>query len=173
MYAVGTSVLYGRMGVCRIESIGAPPFRKDDGHCYYKLRSVFSTSNELVYIPVDAQASMRPLIDGSEASNYLNLLPRLKPPAFSSRKITDITAHYQQMLASCDLTDCLMLIKEIYSKQKELAGHNKKLGQVDTRYLKVAERLVCEEFAAALDTAPESMKERLYAAIESEGSVRP
>lgn len=42
----------------------------------------------------------------------------------------------------------------------------KKLGHVDARYQKLAERLVCEEFAAALDTTPDSMKGRLYAAME-------
>ena len=56
----------------------------------------------------------------------------------------------------------LLLIKELYLKEKELAAHHKKLGQVDSRYLKVAERLVCEEFAMVLQTTPESIKKRLH-----------
>jgi len=166
MYRIGTSILYGRMGVCEVESIGAPPFQKDDGRLYYKLRSRFSNSGELVYVPVDASVSMRPLISGGEASDYLALLPRLEPRVFRSRNLADVTAHYQSMLATSDLKDCLLLIKEVYCKQKELEAHSKKLGQVDSRYLKVAERLVCEEFAAALQTTPDSMRERLYAVME-------
>lgn len=164
MYTVGTSVLYGRTGVCRIEGIGTPPFQKSDGQSYYTLRSVFSTSGELIYIPVDTAVAMRPLIDGVQAAAYLELLPQLKPQAFSSRKPAELSAHYQEMLASCDLTDCLLLIKEIYLKQREL----KKLGQVDARYLKIAERLVCEEFAVALDADPDSIKRRLYAVLDRE-----
>ena len=166
MYTVGSSILYGRMGVCRVESIGSPPFQGEEGRCYYKLRAVFSSSGELIYVPVDAEASIRPLIGGGEAWDYLKLLSGLKPQACHARRPADLTVHYQEMLASCDLKDCLLLLKEIYCKRKDLAAHGKKLGQVDVRYLKLAERLVCEELAAALDTTPELMKGRVYEAME-------
>ena len=165
MYAIGTSILYGRTGVCKIEDIGSAPSEKHDKQRYYKLRAVFSTSGELIYIPVDSEVSMRPLIGGGEAAGYLEQLPRLRPQAFASRKPADLAAHYQEALASCRPEDCLLLIKEIYLKEKELTARNKKLGQVDARYLKIAERLVCEEFAVALDTGPDSIKKRLYAAM--------
>lgn len=168
MYAVGTSILYGRTGVCRVESIGASPFSKKDENRYYTLRSVFSTSGELIYIPVDATVSMRLLIGGSEASDYLERIPKLMPTAFSSRKPAELAAHYQKVLASCEPESCLLLIKEIYLKEKELTAQRKKLGQVDSRYLKIAERLVCEEFAVVLNTGPESIKRRVYAAMERE-----
>ena len=168
MYRVGTSVLCGQMGVCEIEDIGVSPYQESQGQNYYKLRSVFSNSGERVYIPVSKAGSMRPLIDGSEASDYLDMLPRLEPKVCNSRKLPDLVAHYQEMLAACELKDCLLLIKEVYCKQKELAGRHKNLGQVDARYLKIAERLVCEEFAAALHTMPELIRERLYAAMEEE-----
>lgn len=168
MYDVGTSILYGRTGVCRVENIGAPPFSKKDGDSYYTLRSLFSTSGELIYIPVNAAVSMRPLIGSSEASDYLDRIPGLKPKAFASRKPAELAAHYQGALASCEPESCLLLIKEIYLKEKELAANRKKLGQVDSRYLKIAERLVCEEFAVALNTGPESIKRRVYAAMERE-----
>ena len=56
--------------------------------------------------------------------------------------------------------------KQMGLTQKELAARSKKLGQVDVRYQKLVERLVCEEFAAALGATPDSMKGRLYAAME-------
>lgn len=162
-YAVGALVLYGRTGVCRVEGVGTPHFQKSDGRIYYTLRSVFSTCGELIYVPVDT-ASMRPLIGCEEAAGCLALISQLKPEGFHSRKPAELTAHYQEMLTSCRPKDCLLLIKEIYWKQKSA----KKLGQVDARYLKVAERLVCEELAAVLNTEPESIRKRLYSAIESE-----
>lgn len=165
MYAIGTSILYGRTGVCKVEDIGSAPRQTRDKQRYYKLRAVFSNSGELIYIPVDSEVSMRPLIGGGEAADYLERVSRLEPRAFPSRKPADLAAHYQEVLASCQPEDCLLLIKEIYLKEKELTAHNKKLGQVDARYLKIAERLVCEEFAVALNTGPDSIKKRLYAAM--------
>ena len=164
MYTVGTPILYGRTGVCRVEGIGTPHFQKDDGQTYYTLRSVFSTSGELIYVPVDTVASMRPLIGREEAADYLGLISQLELKSFGSKKPAELIAHYQEMLASCQPKDCLLLIKEVYWKQKSL----KKLGQVDARYLKIAERLVCEEFAVAMGTGPESVKRRLYAAMDRE-----
>jgi len=154
------------MGVCRVESIGAPPFEKDAGRPYYKLRAQFSSSGELLYIPVDAEGSMRPLIGRGEASGCLDRLPRLEAKAFHARRPADLTSHYQQLLGTCRLEDCLVLLKELHCKQKELAARSRKLGQVDVRYQKLAERLVCEELAAALDTTPDSARKRLYAAME-------
>lgn len=165
-YPVGTPVLYGRTGVCRVEGVGTPPFRKNDGQLYYTLGALFSSSGELIYIPVDASVSMRPLIGGGEAVGYLEQLPQLKPKIPGPRKPADLTAHYQELLASRDLTDCLLLLKEIFLKQKEY----KKLGQIDQRYQKVAERMVCEEFAVALGTAPDAIRKRLYAAMEREAA---
>lgn len=68
------------------------------------------------------------------------------------------------MLASRRVEDYLRLIKEIHVRQKEMAQSKKRLGQVDSQYLKLAEKLVCEEFAAVLNTTPELIRQRLYAA---------
>ena len=163
MYEVGMPILYGRTGVCRIEDIGPAPFQEHDEQRYYKLRAVFSTSGECIYIPVDTTVSMRPLIGSGEAAGYLEQLPRLKPQPLTFKKPAELAAHYQEVLVPDDPESLLLLIKEIYFKEKELTAHRKKLGQVDSRYLKVAERLVCEEFAVALQTSPESIKKRLYA----------
>lgn len=168
MYEIGTSILYGRTGVCRVEGIGVPPFQKDNGQTYYTLRCVFSTSGELIYIPVDTTTSMRPLIGRGEAADYLNLISKLKPQVFNAQKQADLIAHYQEMLTSCEPKNCLLLIKEVYQKQKS----TKKLGQVDSRYLKTAERLVCEELAAVLGTKPESIRKRVYAAMEQEEAAQ-
>ena len=154
--------MYERRGVYEVESIGAPPMPTEDGCDYYKLRSAFSGSKEIIYIPVDTNAFMRPLVNEGQVIEYLELASTLEPQVFHSKKTTELTAHYRAALASCKLEDCLLLIKEISTKQKELASHNKKLGPVDEQYLKLAERLVCEEFAAVLCTTPDAAKKRLY-----------
>ena len=141
-----------------------PPVRGTAGD-YYKLRAMFSNTNEIIYTPVDMVTFMRPLISSSEATNYLELFARLKPHAFHSGKAMDSAAHYRDMLASQKVEDCLLLIKEILVKQREAARQKKRPGQVDTQYLKLAEKLICEEFAVALDTTPDLIRERLYADI--------
>ena len=164
MYGVGSLVLYEKSGVCKVESVGAPPAPGASGD-YYKLRAVFSSSNEVFYAPVDMISSIRPLISGGEATGYLELFSRLEPPVFRSGKVTELAAHYRDMLASRKVEDCLLLIKEIYIRQQELARRKKRPGQVDIQYLKLAEKLICEEFAVVLDTTPDSIRERLHAVM--------
>ena len=166
MFAVGETVLYNRTGVCRVEGIGTPPFQKNDGLNYYTLRSVFSTSGEQIYVPVEAMVSMRPLVDSKAVSSYLEMIPQLTPEIFHSKKPSDLAMHYQELLIACDLKDALLLMKEIYLKQ----ATSKKLGQVDARYLKIAERMVCEEFAFILGTSPDLIRMRLYAVMRQEVS---
>lgn len=170
MYGIGTQVLYDKRGVYKIESVGAPPVRGASSD-YYKLRAVFSSSNEIIYAPVDMASSMRPLISRSEAANYLELFSRLEPHVFRCGKATDLTAHYRSMLASHKVEDCLLLIKEIYIKQRETAQQKKRPGQVNTQYLKLAEKLICEEFAAVLNTTPDLIRERLYAVMDPRASA--
>lgn len=166
MYTVGTSVLYSRIGVCEVEEIGPPPSPKMDDRNYYKLRSVFSSSSGLViYAPVDTTVFMRPLIDGSKAIDYLEQLPSLETQAVHSGNPAEQAARYQELLDTCQVLDSLVLLKELDGRRRELAGRKKKLGQLEERYLKTAEKLVCEEFAAVLRTTPEQIKEQLYAAM--------
>lgn len=132
---------------------------------YYKLRAMFSNTNEIIYTPVDMAASMRPLISSGEAANYLELFARLEPHAFHPGKAMGLAVHYRDMLASHKVEDCLLLIKEIHTRQREIARQKKQPGQADTQYLKLAEKLICEEFAVALDTTPDLIRERLYADI--------
>lgn len=170
MYEVGTLVLYDKRGVYKVDSVGAPPVRGTTGD-YYKLCAVFSSSNEIIYAPVDMISSMRPLISSGEAAHYLELFSRLEPQVFRSGKTTELTAHYQGMLASHKVEDCLLLIKEIHARQEKMIRQKKRLGQVDIRYLKLAEKLICEEFAVALDTTPELIRERLYAVTERKATA--
>lgn len=170
MYEIGTLVLYNKKGVYKVDSVGAPPVLGTAGD-YYKLCAVFSNSNEIIYTPVDAISSMRPLIGSGEAAHYLELFSQLKPDAFRFGKTMELTAHYQSMLASHKVEDCLLLIKEIHIRQRELVRQKKRLGQMDTQYLKLAEKLICEEFAVVLDTTPDLIRKRLYAGTEQKATA--
>lgn len=170
MYEIGALVLYDKRGVYRVESVGAPPVQGSAGD-YYKLCAVFSNSNEVIYTPVDMVLSMRPLISSGEAAHYLELFSQLEPHVFRFGKTMELTAHYQSMLASHKVEDCLLLIKEIHSRQRELVRQRKHLGQMDTQYLKLAEKLICEEFAVVLNTTPELIRERLYAVTKRKATA--
>ncbi len=67
----------------------------------------------------------------------------------------------------------MLVIKEIWEKEKSLKKEKRKLTQADVKYRRIAEKLVCEEFAAALHTQPEAVKDRLYQAMEPKTEASP
>ena len=170
MYEIGTLVLYDKRGVYRVESVGAPPIRGTNGD-YYKLRAVFSNSNETIYTPVDSISSMRPLISSGEAAHYLELFSQLEPHISRFGKTMELIAHYQSMLATHKVEDCLLLIKEIHIRQREMARQKKSPRQVDAQYLRLAEKLICEEFAVVLNTTPDLIQERFHAVMRRKATA--
>lgn len=167
MYTVGTYLLYRSSGVCRVEGMDAPKMAKAEKRRYYKLRPAFSTGLDYIYVPLDSPVPLRPIISSGEAVRYLDLVAGLKPKTAGMQKTAELAAHYQDLLSTGDPENSLLVIKEIWEKEKGLAGTGKrKLNQADVKYRRLAEKLVCEEFAAALNTEPEAMKERLYQAME-------
>lgn len=173
MYTVGTYLLYRSAGVCRVEGMDAPRMAKAEKRQYYKLRPAFSTGLDYIYVPLDSPVPLRPIISSGEAVRYLDSVACLKPKAAGMQKTADLTAHYQNLLSTGDPENSLLVIKEIWEKEKGLTGAKRKLNQADVKYRRLAEKLVCEEFAAALHTEPEAMKERLYQAMERKPEASP
>lgn len=160
-FCVGDILVYSKRGVYRVVAIGIPAFLKEKDKRYYTLRRlVDSSSNETLYVPLDAKVSMRPLISKDQAKEYLRKIPEIKVSTFKGRLHTHISDHYKELLSSNDVLGYLHLIKEIYLKKQSLQK-DQKLWAVDTQYLKVAETLVYEEFSYVLNISPVDIKETI------------
>ena len=73
MFRIGSYVMYGKRGVCKVEDIGK--FFKEsmgDSREYYKLSPIFVKGDQ-VYIPVENQVFMRQVISSDAAKKYLDL----------------------------------------------------------------------------------------------------
>ena len=163
MYKIGDYVVYRQLSVCMVESIGTPSFEKDKTKLYYRLRPVFDNVNDtVIYVPQQAQESMRAVVSADEIKAAMRALPALKTVVFATKKPPQLTAHYQELLASADVLKYLALLKEVALKEKSGA---KKLSEIDIRFRNKTERLVCEEFAVVLGQTPNEVKAAIYKAI--------
>ncbi len=103
-----------------------------------------------------------------EAMRYLDSIARLRPKVSETQKNADQAVRYQRLISTGDPENALLVIKEIWEKEKSLKKEKRKLTQADVKYRRIAEKLVCEEFAVTLNTGPESIKRRVYEAMERE-----
>ena len=145
MYQAGEFIVYGTNSVCRLESIGKPPFETEEDKLYYTLVPV--TGTETIYIPVDSPVFMRPVISREQAETLVRDIPNIEVDHFTSHSMRLSSEHYQEVLQSHDCGDLVQLIKTVYAKSRR---SGRRLRQGDQRYRKRAEELLHGELSVAL-----------------------
>ena len=151
MFQAGDLVVYGTTGVCRVESIDQPNMTGADRHKkYYRLKPFYQDG--VIYTPVDnTKVSIRPVISRENAENLIDLIPGIRAEAYRAPTLQALAQHYQTAFQSHSCQDLVELIMSIYTKQQETTSQNRRLGMVDERFLKQAERLLYGELAVALE----------------------
>lgn len=151
MFQAGDLVVYGTTGVCRVESIDQPNMTGADRHKkYYRLKPFYQDG--VIYTPVDnTKVSIRPVISRKDAENLIALIPGIRAEAYRAPTLQALAQHYQTAFQSHSCQDLVELIMSIYTKQQETTSQNRRLGMVDERFLKQAERLLYGELAVALE----------------------
>nr|WP_297174954.1 CarD family transcriptional regulator [uncultured Agathobaculum sp.] len=144
MFEAGEFIVYGTSGVCRVESVGVPPFDGED-RLYYTLVPVAGT--ETIYVPVDSPVFMRPVITRAQAERLIESIPSIEEDPFISHSMRMSTEHYQAALQTHDCRDLVQLIKTVYAKSRR---NGRRVSQIDQRYRKRAEELLHGELAVVL-----------------------
>lgn len=98
------------------------------------------------------------------AEAYLAEMPALEVRTSRYPKQALLAQHYQELLQSHCVPDYLRLFKEISCKERQRKNSGKKLNLMDKDYYVNAEKLLSEEFALALQTTPDAMREQLHTA---------
>ena len=109
MYQAGEFIVYGTSGVCRVESVGAPPFAGEEDKLYYTLAPV--SGSETIYIPVDSSVFMRPVISRVQAQRLIDSIPSIEEDHFTSHSLRMSTEHYQAALQTHDCRDLVQLMR--------------------------------------------------------------
>ena len=162
MYQVGELVVYGTTGVCRVEGFGTPDPMDRGGRQYYQLKPLYQDG--VIYTPVEGgKVPMRPVMSAEEARALAEEVPQIQPEEHRARTIQLLTQHYQSILQSGSSRDLLELAMSIQAKRRQAEKHNRRLGMVDERYGRQAERLLFGELAVALDLPYEDVPGYLFA----------
>ena len=169
MFNIGDLIIYGGEGVCRVEEIGTPNIQSMSSDCvYYTLKPFYREGK--TYIPIDTNVFMRPIISAKEAKDLIDQIPEVQPNICKDTNLRVLNDHYKEFLQTHDCIDLMQLIITVYTKGKNAAENNKKLNQIDERYMKRAEDLLHGELAAALGTTREEIKEDIFKRIALDSS---
>ena len=150
MFCEGEYVVYGDLGVCRVEGVTQRRFEGlDAAHLYYVLAPVYQGG--VLYIPADnPRIFLRAVISAEEANRLIDAIPTIEGEAFHSRSAQELSVHYEQALRTHDCADLIRLTISIRTKKRALARQKKKVGRVDEHFMKKAKDSLNGEFAIAL-----------------------
>ena len=150
MYQTGELVVYGTTGVCRVEGVArGEASGGDGGKLYYLLKPL--QQDGVIYTPAEnSKVPMRPVISAQEAEALIDLIPTIQAEAIYGPTLQALAQQYQSVLRTSDCRNLLRLVMSIYCKRQAAQARNRRLGIVDERYMKQAERLLNGELSAAL-----------------------
>ena len=146
MYKIGSIVVYGTEGLCKICDITERTFGKETSE-YYVL-SPLSNEAETVFVPKNNEKvlkRMRPILSKERASELLEAAPsKYSEWVENDRERQQV---YKQILLCGSSEDLLTMTRALYLHQIELLERGKKLHAADERFLKEAEKMLFEELA--------------------------
>lgn len=172
MFQPGELMVYGTTGVCRVEEVTRLP-GGDRKRQYYLLRPLWQEG--VIYAPVDSEkVPMRPVITREEAESLIDQMPGMQAVAYRGTTVQALAQQYQAAFREGSHQDLIGMMKAIYLKRGQAEAKNRRLGVVDERYMKQAERLLYGELAIALglpyDEVEDYITSRLDRAEDSAGA---
>lgn len=159
MFDVGQTVLYGSNGVCTIDDVTEKRIGKVTVE-YYVLKPVYTNSSTL-FVPTSNQKlvnKMRCVLTKAQAAEILDHIPECDEWIDSKLERNE---RFKEIIAEADCVELIKLIRLIHSHEQEQIEKGKRLHISDERFLKEAERMICEEFSIALDIGRDEVLARI------------
>ncbi len=161
MFCVGQTVLYGSNGVCTIDAVTEKQIGKNTME-YYVLKPVGAASSTLFVPTSNAQlvGKIRCVLTVEEINELLSHLPACGTWIDNKQERSDA---FRTVIAAGDSRRILQLIRQIHVHQQEQLAKGKHLHMSDERFLKEAEKMVCEEFSLVLHISRDEVLARILA----------
>jgi len=168
MYESGDLVVYGNTGVCRVEQVVRPYTRGAEREKdFYQLNPLYQDG--VIYTPVEGgKVPMRPVMSAEEARGLIDRIPSVQAEPCRERTLQLLAQRYQSALSSGSCLDLLKLTMSVHAKRREAEERNRRLGAVDEKYGRQAERLLFGELAVALHISMDEVRPYIARCVETQ-----
>ena len=149
MFSVNDTIMYGTQGVCKIVEITEKDFMGAKKE-YYVLKPM-NDKGATLFAPVTAKDSgkMRRILSKEEIYELVNGMPKEDTSWIKNDNLRKET--YKRTIAEGDHTKLIKMICDLYAHREEREAAGKHLYLSDERFLKEAERILCDEFTYVLN----------------------
>lgn len=166
MFSAEEVIIYGGYSVCKIAEITQ---RELDGKMvdYYVLKPIFNPGST-VFVPVNnetLQKRMHTVIGRENAEKLIISMPQIDTIWVDNENARK--EKYKDILAKRDRSKIIGLIKALHIHQRQQAEKKRRLHISDERFLKEAEKTLCEELAFVLGMSPEDVPNLIRTKVQA------
>lgn len=158
MFEVGSYIIYGSNGVCKVEEIGSVSISgipKDK--LFYTLVPIYSKGSKL-FSPIDNnKVIMRAVTSKEDAYKIIDDFLTIETIPESNEKNKEEV--YKRSLRKCDCREYVKIIKTIYLRNQSRISEGKKTIAIEEKYLHMAEEHLYGELAISLDMNKSKVEE--------------
>lgn len=159
MFCVGQTVLYGSNGVCMVDDVTEKRIGKTKMQ-YYVLKPLCNNTSTL-FVPTANQqlvSKMRRILTEDEAEAILRDLP---PCGDWNDNKQERSEQFRAIITEGSCAELIRLIRLVRTHGQEQLAGGKRLHISDERFLKEAEKMICEEFSLVLHISRDEVLERI------------
>ncbi|MBQ5744098.1 MAG: CarD family transcriptional regulator [Ruminococcus sp.] len=159
MFCVGQTVLYGSNGVCMVDDVTEKRIGKTKIQ-YYVLKPLCNNTSTL-FVPTANQqlvSKMRRILTEDEAEAILRNLP---PCGDWNDNKQERSEQFRAIITEGSCVELIRLIRLVRTHGQEQLAGGKRLHISDERFLKEAEKMICEEFSLVLHISRDEVLERI------------
>ena len=163
MLNIGTYVVKGSFGVCRVEDVVR--LNESNERLYYLL--VPATGGESrFYLPADHEnLKVRSVVSREEAWKLMQRIEGIE--AFSMEPDQEREKQYAAAVGSGRLEEVVSLLKYLSARKRERASQGKDLISVDRRYLQVTRHLLSDELSFVTGESPQAIEDIVQKALNA------
>ena len=150
MFAIGETVIYGSIGICKVDEISK---NKLTGVMreYYVLRPV-DTDKNVIYVPVDNEkltSRMRVIPTKKEMKCLLEKVPGEKVEWIDNN--IERAQVYRDIVADGDIMMNIRLLRTLHARNLSLMDADRRLPKTDERICKDCSKLIASELSYILE----------------------
>lgn len=151
MFKVNDLIMYGITGVCKVTDIEKVKFKNEEKE-YYVLSPIYA-KNTTIKIPVDnKKVSMRRVSTKENVDSIISNISN--QDVFWIDDYKERAEKFKDMVKGGECEDLVTVVRSIYSNKKKKKSVGKKIYKTDDEIMKVAQKLLNEEFGTALHINP-------------------
>lgn len=160
MFKINEHVVYKR-DVCKIKGIKYNDFNNLD---YYVLAPIDDDSLTIEVPMQNKGGHIRALISKKEVQTIINEIPNISIIEDHGRMIE---SEYKKLLSTGDHLDLVKIIKTTHLRNQEREAAGKKIGEKDSEYFKLTEKILYNEFSLVLGMKYEDTKKYVIDKVEN------